>query len=325
MINKQLTSKSGIKCDQKPAQLNSPEITKVMTIRSTVTRVCEVITDLHFSVPVALSRPEVPEAVDDVLTLRGDEGSVAVVVKKWDFLKAGQSGWLEVTGLLEDGTAHTVKLMEGEPLTDSDEKEGVSRPLLRKELNKFPNKAELTVVFRTTVDACCEDGPVITFPESKYTLRKYYRDLTDFNDRTFGRWERGPGAPDPRDLTFESLGVASDGNEQYSVKNFTNTGKNLGVILHREFDDLESGTTYAFSARVRRYNTSDPTPKLSLKADNVAITSIEVLTDPNTWVTLAGTFVASSNFALLVLHSHERDPGIAGNDYLIDYLLVEEV
>ncbi|WP_338486097.1 carbohydrate binding domain-containing protein [Pseudomonas trivialis] len=183
----------------------------------------------------------------------------------------------------------------------------------------------MTVVFRTTVDACCEDGPVITFPESTYTLRKYYRDLTDFNDKTFGRWERGPGAPDPRDLSFESLGVASDGTENYAVLNYTYTSKNLGVILHREFDDLESGTTYAFSASVRRYNTADPTPKLSLKVDNVAITSTAVLTDPNTWVTLSGTFVASSNFALLVLNSHERDPGAVGNDYLIDYLLVEEV
>ncbi|KRP60507.1 carbohydrate binding domain-containing protein [Pseudomonas trivialis] len=324
MTSKQLTSKSGIKCDQTPAALERPDVTKVMTIRSTVTRVCEVITDLHFSVPVALSKPKVPEAVEEVLELRGDEGSVAVVVEKWGFMKAGQPGWLEVTGLLKDGTSHTVKLMDGEPLTDTDEKDGVSRPLLRKELNKFPNKTELTVVFRTTVDACCEDGPVITFPESKYTLRKYYRDLTHFNDRTFGRWEVGPAAPDPRDLTFESLGVANDGTENYAVRNITYTDKNLGAVLHRGFDDLESGTTYAFSARVRRYNTADPTPKLSLKVDNAAITGIETLTDLNKWVTLTGTFVASSDSALLVLHSHERN-GMTGNDYLIDYLLVEEV
>jgi hypothetical protein len=324
-VAKELSASGVLSCDNNPGELDSPAVTKTITIRRTVTRVCEVITDLSFTVPTQLPAPEVPEADGEILDLRNFNGDATVIIRKWAFMEEGQKGWLECLGTLKDGTAYTLQLMDGEPITANEVENGISRVLLREELEKLLNDSPLTIVFKTAVDACCEDGPVITFPDTKFTIRTYYRDMTDFNDRTFGLWIKGAGAPDARDLTFESVGVEIDGTTNYAVKNFTYSNNNIGQILYRAFDDLEAGTTYRFSVSVRRYNLSNPPPKLSLRVDDVDKTDVVELTDVNTWVTLVGTFMPTGNSALLSLYSHELDAGIKGNDYLIDCLLVEEI
>ncbi len=320
---KELSASGVLSCDNNPGELDSPVVTKTITIRRTVTRVCEVITDLNFTVPTHLPAPEVPEADGEILDLRNFNGDATVIIRKWAFMEAGQKGWLECLGTLKDGTAYTLQLMDGEPITANEVENGISRVLLREELEKLLHDSPLTIVFKTAVDACCEEGPVVVFPELKLNVRMYfYRDLTDFNDQTLGRWTIGSGAPDPRDITIQHLAVGADGNPGYCLRNFTYSQANVGPILQRAFDDLESGYTYRFSVYARRYSAQHNTPKLSLRKDDVDETPVLELVDLE-WHTLSFTFVAGAAPVVLDIYSHEASGH--GNDWFVDDLLVESV
>lgn len=298
-------------------------VIKTTKIRRTVTRVCEVLTDLHFNEPVHLYAAEVPEANGDVLDLRTFSGDTTVILKKWSFMEVGEKGWLEVKGVLKDGSPHTVHLMTGEPITADEVENGLSRVLAREALQKFSDGSELIIVFRTSVNACAEEGPVIAFPELRLHLKLYcYQDLTNFDDRTLGLWIPGTGVVDPEDITFEHLDIGPDGNPGVAMCNNTHTNYSNGTILQRLFNDLESGYTYQFSASVRRRNVGQSSPKLSLRKDRIEQVAVLELTDFD-WHTLSFTFVMGADPILLDIYSHEAS-GV-GNDWYTENLLVESV
>ena len=307
--------------DSSPGVLDSPGVTKTITIRRT--RVCEVITDLTFSVAAfaQLPTPQVPQSEDGILDLRTFTGDATIFIEKWVFMETGQKCWLDCTGKQKDGSDHTVHVMVGKAITAADVKNGLSRTLPRVELEKFANRTQLTIVFKTELDACCEKGEKIIFPALKLTLRKPYRDLTDFNDQTLGLWKLGSGASDPRDINIETV-TGPDGKPSYSVRDFTYTETSNGPILQRVFDDLDEGETYQFSVKVRRWSTQYSTPKLSLRKDSVVKTPVLELVDLN-WHTLSFTFVAGSAPVLLDCFSHEKTAG--GNDWYMKDFLVESV
>ena len=319
---KKTPSSVALSSDSNPGDMVNPGVTKTVTVRRTVTRMCEVITDLSFSVPAQLPAPESSQASGGVLDLRTFTGDASVSVKKWAFMEVGQKAWLDCTGTLKDGSAHTLHVMAGKALMANDVRNGVSRTFSRVELEKFPNHAPLTIVFKTALDAFCEDEPMIVFPALKLTLRKPYRDLTDFNDQTFGRWIIGSGAPDSRDVTIQPLDPGSDGKPGYCLRNYTYSESSVGPILQRVFDDLDEGETYRFSVKVRRYSVQYKTPKLSLRKDSVEKTAVLELVSLN-WQTLSFTFVAGSAPVLLDLCSHEASG--MGNDWYMDDFPVESV
>lgn len=319
---KNTISSGALACHIGPGDMDNPGVTKTVTVRRTVTRVCEVITDLSFSVPMQLPAPGFSQASGGVLDLRTFAGDITFFVNKWAFMEAGQKAWLECTGMLKDGSFYTFHVLTGRAITASDVKNGLSRTLPRLQLEKFPNHAALTIVFKIALEAFSEDGAAIVFPALKLTLRKPYRDLTDFNDKTLGRWTHGAGASDARDLTVESLDVGPDGKPGYCVRNFTYSESSGGPILQRTFDDLDNGETYRFSVKVRRYSVQYKTPKLSLRKDSVNKTEVLELVGLD-WKTLNFTFVAGSDPVLLDLYSHEAS-GV-GNDWYMDDFLVESV
>ena len=319
---KKTLSSGTLSCHIGPGDMGNPAVTKTVTVRRTVTRVCEVITDLSFSVPMQLPTPGVSQASAGVLDLRTFTGDVSFFVKKWAFMEAGQRAWLECRGTLKDGSAYTFHVMVGKAFTATDVKNGLSRTLPRSELEKFPDHTSLTIVFKIALDAFSEDGTMIVFPAVKLTLRKPYRDLTDFTDKTFGRWTIGAGAPDSRDLTVESLDIGPNGKPGYYVRNYTYSESSRGPILQRVFDDLDQGETYRFSVRVRRYSIQYMTPKLSLRKDSVDETAVLELVSLD-WKTLSFTFVAGSAPVLLDLYSHDSSNN--GNDWYMGDFLVESV
>ncbi len=194
----------------------------------------------------------------------------------------------------------------------------LSRMIPRAELEKFKDKTDLEFTFKCTTDESPVESDALEFQSLKLQFRKRYRQMADFNSGTLEGWEVGTGAPDPRDISLEPQ---ADG---FAVKNYTYTTRNIGPILQKRFTDLEPGHTYKFSVRLRRFNSANPTPKLSLRIDTEHKTSVLELVDL-AWHTLSFTFVASTTPALLDIYSHEMDAWASGNDYLMDDFLVEEV
>lgn len=319
MANKAPTS-IVLSSDTNPGETGNPGITQTTTVRRTVTRVCEVITDLSFSEPAKVLAPLVHQASGGVLDFRIVTGDIIVVVKKWTFMAAGQKAWLDIRGKLKNGTSHTIRVMAGKAITANDVANGLSRTVSRTALEKFPDYAQLTIIFMTAVDECCEDGAKVVFPELKLVLRRPYRDLENFSSQTLGHWTIGPGAPDSRDLTIQRLDFGPDGKPGYFVRNYTYTEASVGPILQRVFDNLVKGDAYKFSVDVRRYSIQYKTPKLSLRQDSVDKTPVLELVDLN-WHVLSFTFVAGAAPVLLSLYSHEMSG--QGNDWYMGNFLVE--
>ncbi|AUG09130.1 hypothetical protein [Pseudomonas sp. S09G 359] len=318
---KELSASGVLACDNNPGELDSPAVTKTITIRRTVTRVCEVITDLNFTVPTQLPAPEVPEADGEILDLRNFNGDATVIIRKWAFLEEGQKGWLECLSTLKDGTAYTLQLMDGEPITANEVENGISRVLLREELEKLLHDSPLTIVFKTAVDACCEEGPVVVFPELELIYRQKFRDLTTFTDNDWNGWERGEAAYRDVDLIN-----AHSGGNYFLVHDASDTRP--GTLLTKEYDEFVVGVVYEFSVMVRRRNLLIPVPTLSLHASD-GTTTIDV-TDPVSFPTttrfepLRGTFISTARSMTLSVYTHQFvGPGGNGDDYDIDDLLVQ--
>lgn len=180
----------------------------------------------------------------------------------------------------------------------------------------------MNIVFKVTADGSSHVSEAIVFPVLMLLLRKQYRDLTEFNDQTLGLWTVGSGAPDARDISIEYMGTGPDGKPDYAVRNFTYTNNSFGPILQRRFLDLESGFTYRFSVRIRRYSVAFATPKLSLRKDSIQQTPVEELVDLN-WHTLSFTFTPTIAPVLLEIYSHEG--ATSGNDWYMDDFLVEGI
>jgi len=142
-------------------------------------------------------------------------------------------------------------------------------------------------------------------------------ELTDFENRTFGGWQIGPAASDPRDWSIR----LEQGN--YRLFNNTFTNNSAGVVLKKSFSNFEIGRRYEFSIlAVTRFIGGNPNvPTLSLSTSQGALTQPTPL--PRTWITLSGQFVAQSKFLELRISNHMATHD--GNDYEIDNLLIRAI
>lgn len=131
-------------------------IGKAVTIYYTITTLCKLGTspsfDLHISVPVRLPTPVVPQATNNILDLRTFAGDADITVEKWWFILLGQVGWLECTGIAENGSPYTIKVSIAEPVTQSEVSGGLKKLLKRVELEKLRDRTSLVVAFKATPD-----------------------------------------------------------------------------------------------------------------------------------------------------------------------------
>ncbi|WP_338513542.1 hypothetical protein VRC24_18220 [Pseudomonas poae] len=231
-MTQQLTSKSAVQCGHAPLELDRPEITRTVTTRSTVTRVCEVFTDLNLKVPSTLSTPEVFEAVEGVLDLCKLTGDATAKVKQWSFMAAGQKGWLECKGTLKNGSPYTITLMADEPITADDVEKGLSRVIPRTELAKLADNSQLVVVFKTSVDACCEEGPVVVFPELTLMVKLHLIEIEErFEAQTLSTFPaKGVVDTPTMTITFEH-GEETAGIVQFHKDLSLASGNHYGMAL----------------------------------------------------------------------------------------------
>ncbi|MEN5151564.1 hypothetical protein [Pseudomonas orientalis] len=310
---------------------------KTILINYTVTSACKMAPSktlaLKVSVPTRLPTPMVPEATPPatqgaILDLRTFSGDAQIIVndenfdKAWWFSLEGQKGWLECTGTKEDGSSHTVRVMTGQLITLSDMNNGLKRVLARSDLEAFRNKTPLAIVFKVTTDGSPDVSEAIEFPLLELTLRKRFRDVTDFdpNKKDWNGWQKGAGATDPRDLVLKEAG----GQYYLFDWGYTNT-QDLATQrekLFKVFSDLEIGRTYEFSADVRDNSGGRPLPRIALVASGQEIVAPTLL-DTRVWRTLKSVFTASSSTVRLSVDNVQL--GLGGNDFDVTLLVVEEV
>jgi hypothetical protein len=300
---------------------------KTLTINYTVTSACKIQTskdlDLDVSEPVRLPTPKMVQATppatqDGILDLRTFVGEAHISVDPWWFILTGQLYWLTCEGTKEDGSPYTITVSTREPIKNGD-LSGLLRSLDRGELEKLRDKTQLKIQLKVTADGSNRVEDAIVFPELTLTLRKFYKNVTNFADGTLQGWNIGPGAPDPRDIAIERI-TGPDGLPGNAVRNFTYAlSGNAGWVLQKRFNDLEVGYSYRFSVSVRSWTAHPVTPKLFLRKDSVQKTPIQALAGVG-WYDLNFTFVANSQSAVLDIYNSE-DQG-DGNDWYMMYFTV---
>lgn len=146
-----------------------------------------------------------------------------------------------------------------------------------------------------------------------------FDDLTDFNDNTYGAWQRTENSP--RDQFVDATGRGRVLKFPTYGNGGENEERNDGDILTRNLDELVSGSTYTFSVEVRRDIGAHAVPILSLvlNGDDLGATFSPTT---NVWTTLTRTFVATPQ-TRLAIRSHVRT-GL-GNDYSLDNIRITEV
>ncbi|MBF8004255.1 hypothetical protein IZT72_06565 [Pseudomonas brenneri] len=306
-------------------------IGKAVTIYYTITTLCKLGTspsfDLHISVPVRLPTPVVPQATNNILDLRTFAGDADITVEKWWFILLGQVGWLECTGIAENGSPYTIKVSIAEPVTQSEVSGGLKKLLKRVELEKLRDRTSLVVAFKATPDVGGGQGNAIVFPKLHLVFRKAFYDHTGFDPagKDWNGWQRGPGALDPRDLRRDSGVVPGPANGYFLVDwGYTNTSNSVTqrVKLFKDFTELEVGRTYTFSAWVRDIPELANRPRLVIVVQGQEISRVTLPT--TAWYLLKGTFKANSTTARLSLDNLQMGMG-PGNDFDVTGLTVEEI
>jgi hypothetical protein len=265
-----------------------------------------------------LPRPEVVQAVDNVLTLQKPDGASGITVKvaRWRSIEQGQPTTLHVSGKNLDGSTMMLLVVDAEPVTQAETVAGWSRSINWELLQGLEHGSHLTLVFQAGIDKNECACPTL-FPPLSLEIREPYEDRTTFSEGdgtdNWNGWMRGDAGASLRDLV-----VQKDGSG-YSLFNNTFTMDSAGVVLKKNFQNLEVGRTYEFALNVRRWVGLHAFPVMSLNAGTQVIAPATEL--PSGELLLKGTFTACSSQMELQIVSHVAT-GI-GNDYIIREIWVK--
>ena len=264
-----------------------------------------------------LPSPVVAQAVDNVLTLQKPDGTsgITVEVARWRAIAEGQPTTLHISGKNLDGSTMMLLVVDAEPVTKAEAEAGWSRSINWELLQVLEHGSHLMFVFQAVIDEGECACPTL-FPPLSLEVQEPYEDRTTFSAQdgtdNWNGWMRGEAGVDPRDLT-----VARDG-DGYSLFNKTYTIDSAGVVLKKNFANLEVGRTYSFGLDVRRWIGWHAVPVLSLNCGTQVIVPETQIANSQV---LEGTFTACSSQMELQIVSHVAT-GL-GNDYIISEIWVK--
>ncbi|VVO23005.1 sugar-binding protein [Pseudomonas fluorescens] len=267
-----------------------------------------------------LPSPEVAEAVAKILTLQKPDGASGITVKvaRWRSIAQGQPTTLHVSGKNFDGSTMMLLVVDAEPVTQAETVAGWSRSINWELLQGLEHGSHLTFVFQAVIDENECACPTL-FPPLSLEIQEPYEDRTTFSEGdgtdNWNGWMRGEASSDPRDL------VVSRDQDGYSLFNKTYTMDSAGVVLKKNFQNLEVGRTYEFALNVRRWLGQHEAPVLSLNTGIQVVSPPTQITSIYSFVVLKGTFTACSSQMELQIVSHVAT-GL-GNDYIIREIWVK--
>ncbi|WPN49334.1 Ig-like domain repeat protein [Pseudomonas sp. P8_241] len=158
-----------------------------------------------------LPRPDVPEAVNQVLDLMEFAGNAQVIVDKWPFIALGQRLWLRLEGKTTAGASHTIVLLDGALINQSQVENGLKESLLRTELLKLGHASPATVRCKVTFDGASEESMAVEFPLLPLTVRTRYDYLTPVITKVEGIRGDVPDGGMTRDDEVTVTGTATRG------------------------------------------------------------------------------------------------------------------
>ncbi|WP_202305674.1 carbohydrate binding domain-containing protein [Dryocola clanedunensis] len=139
-------------------------------------------------------------------------------------------------------------------------------------------------------------------------------DVTDFTNNNLNNWLFGPATPEHE--FYSEGGTSMIRFPTTNVKGQTHNG----VLLYKEYTELQLGKRYSFSIKARRDNDYKVVPELSLRVAGQDITPVTALAAKGEWVTLSGEFTAAEGDNLLEIFSHKASGD--GNDFSITGITV---
>ncbi|WP_085694290.1 MULTISPECIES: Ig-like domain-containing protein [unclassified Pseudomonas] len=144
---------------------------------------------LRFQSPeTELPRPEVPQAVNQVLDLMEFAGDPDVQVKVWPYIALEQRLWLRLEGKALDGSDYRIVLLDGALITAGQVSAGLKETLPRSELLKLDHASSASVVCKVTFDGDVQEHTAIEFPRLNLTIRTRYDYLTPAITRVTDQW-----------------------------------------------------------------------------------------------------------------------------------------
>lgn len=284
---------------------------KEVEITFTVTTACKVQTspplNLKISLPVRLQTPNVLEATppktqNAVLDLRTFTGNANSLEDTMWFLRAGQKGWLRANGTDKNGNPYSFNVYSARAITAAEETAGVAGPVLRSELDRSMDKANLTLTFSVATDGSLT--PNVICPQRVLVVRTPLDDFTSFAGGNRNGWMLDSAANG-------ELVTGVHGGKSCML-NWTALPAVLGVLLFKNFTGLEVGHSYEFSMLACSLNGVPELAKLSLRTNAGAVTGVTTLSS-TTWITMKGSFTATAPSMRLEIVNHESAGN--GNDY----------
>jgi hypothetical protein len=211
-----------------------------------------------------------------------------------------------------------LRVVDGEPVTQAEAEAGWCRSIGWEQLQGLEPGGHLTFVFQAALEGS-EYGCPALFPPLSLEIQEPYEDRTTFSAEdgrdNWNGWRRGEAGSDPRDLYVKENGAT------YELFNNTYTDCSAGVLLKKNFQDLEVGRTYSFGLNVRRWIGLNEAPILSLNTAMQVVAPPKQLTSIYSPVVLQGTFTACSSQMELQIVSYVASG--KGNDFIIREIWVK--
>ena len=133
----------------------------------------------------SLPMPLVPQAaqggIGSELDLATFTGDARVTVAPWPLIAAGQRVWLRAEGTAIDNSPYTITLETAYTVTLPEVTAGLSKTLLRSELEKLRDGSTLNIVLQVTFDQSSALANAVDFPLRTYTVQTVAeRTIEDF-------------------------------------------------------------------------------------------------------------------------------------------------
>ncbi|MBV4459722.1 Ig-like domain-containing protein [Pseudomonas sp. COR58] len=179
-----------------PASVVGPNIGRPVTVTYDVKRYnfwtsskMLTLNVLRFQSPeTQLPRPEVPQAVNQVLDLMAFAGNPDVLVKVWPYIALEQRLWLRLEGKALDGSDYRIVMLDGALITALQVSAGLQETLPRAELLKLDHASPASVVCKVAFDGDVQEHTAIEFPRLNLTIRTRYDYLTPVITGVADQW-----------------------------------------------------------------------------------------------------------------------------------------
>lgn len=117
-----------------------------------------------------LPGPRFLNARDGIIDLTDFEGDATITVDKWPLIAAGQTLWLELVGIMPDGSPVSFVLLDGQSINSEQAEYGVIHTVQRQHLMSLGDETIVTIRAHVGFGGSTDRMAASLFPEGRYVL-----------------------------------------------------------------------------------------------------------------------------------------------------------